>query len=102
MKIGFVSIFCSSIFNGNYSGNWHKIRISNENLRNYVRNNVNVSDRILIRGELSYQKFSSADGQVFYRGSIDAKSIQKLVRFNETRNFSVKNESAPVGVLDHE
>lgn len=71
--------YFSSVFNENFTGSWHRVLLFDENLVEYVKNNVDKANRVLLRGSLTYQKFVTTNGQS-YRGYIIGKNIQKLIQ----------------------
>lgn len=52
--------------------------ILNENLRDFVRKNLKRTDRLLINGEIIYNKYELKDGNFATIASILATQVQKL------------------------
>lgn len=80
-----IILFCPHLLNcrsycanGVFFGDWHRILILNENLRDFVRKNLKRTDRLLIDGEIIYNKYEMKDGKITTLASILASRIQKL------------------------
>lgn len=54
-----------------------------ETLREFVRNNLKITDRLLINGEIIYHKFELEDGNMVSFGNILPRRIQKLNQFKQ-------------------
>lgn len=63
-----------------FSSDWHSVRAFDENLREYIKTNLKISDWVLINGRLSYRKVDLNDKISFFRSYIEVKNIQKLAR----------------------
>lgn len=63
-----------------FSSDWHSVRTFDENLRDYIKTNLKISDWVLINGRLSYRKENLNDKISFFRSYIEVKNIQKLAR----------------------
>lgn len=61
-----------------FSSDWHSVRAFDENIRNYIKTNLKISDWVLINGRLSYRKINLNDETSFKRSYIEVKNIQKL------------------------
>lgn len=72
-------------------GDWHRILVLDGSLRDYVRNNLKVSDRIVLNGEIIYHKIDLEDGNVATQSVILAKRIQKVIKF--TKNDQVEPQT---------
>lgn len=64
-----------------FHGDWHRVLVLDENLRDFVRNNLKITDRLLIHGEIIYNKFELEDGNFVSIANILARRIQKLHQF---------------------
>lgn len=72
-----------------FYSDWHRILILDENLRDFVRNNLKQTDQILIHGEILYSKVDLVNGGFSSHGNILPNRIQKLSTFKKD------NESEP-------
>lgn len=68
-----------------FSSDWHSIRAFDENLRDYIKTSLKISDWVLINGRLSYRKINLNDKITFFRSYIEVKNIQKLARRADTK-----------------
>lgn len=72
--------------NDTFYGDWHRILILNENLRDFVRKNLKRTDRLLINGEIIYNKLELKDGKFATIASVLATQIQKLESMKRGEN----------------
>lgn len=63
-----------------FRSDWHSIRAFDENLCDYIKTNLKISDWVLINGTLRYQQINLDDGKRFFRSYIEVKNIQKLAK----------------------
>lgn len=66
-----------------FRGDWHRILVLDENLRDFVRNNLKITDRLMVNGEIIYNKFELEDGNYISIANILARRIQKLHHFKQ-------------------
>lgn len=64
-----------------FYGDWHRVLIFDEDLREFVRSNLKLTDRLLINGEIFYHKIDLEGGRAAKQGNILAKRIEKLDSF---------------------
>lgn len=81
----------SSFNTTKYAGNWHRVVILDNGLREFVRKNVKEKDHMLINGEISYRKMTLKDGTLAKTGSIMAKRIQIIPLFRKSEKFNPQN-----------
>ncbi|XP_055305387.1 uncharacterized protein LOC129570041 [Sitodiplosis mosellana] len=77
-----------------FHGDWHRVLIFDEHLREFVRNHLKITDRLLINGEIFYHKVDLEDGGVAKQGNILARRIQKLQRFSKGGEDEPQNTQA--------
>lgn len=83
----FLPFFCSSYgVDDSFYGDWHRILVLNETLRDFVRKNLKRTDRLLINGEIIYNKYELKDGNIATIASILATRIQKLQSLRRGEN----------------
>lgn len=90
--MNFRSILKESFF---YS-DWHRILILDENLRDFVRNNLKLTDRLLIHGEILYNKVDLVDGGIAPQGNILPTRIQKLSSFKKSDESEPQHTQTPI------
>lgn len=67
-----------------------------ETLREFVRTNLKITDRVLINGEIIYNKFELNDGNFVSIGLILARRLQKLHQFKQEQPNSTQSTQATV------
>ena len=77
-----------------FYGDWHRVLIFDENLREFVRNHLKITDRLLINGEIFYHKVDREDDGIARQGNILARRIQKLKRFTKEGEGEPQNTQA--------
>lgn len=75
----------------NFLGGWHRVLVFDDGLREFVRNNLKESDRILINGEISYNNKTLDNGKQISRGWIMASRIHKLAQNKKIDEIEPQN-----------
>lgn len=57
---------------------FHRIQINDEKLRAFVKKNIQMRDRVLIKGMLARQMHIMPDGRKKFSGTIVAKNVWKI------------------------
>lgn len=79
-----------------FYGDWHRVLIFDEDLRKFVRNNLKITDRLLINGEIFYHKIELKDGRAATQGNILPRRIEKFDRFMKDDQKDPENAQATV------
>lgn len=79
-----------------FFGDWHRILVLDDTLREFVRTNLKIADRVLVNGEIIYNKFELNDGNFVSIGNILARRIQKLHQFKHEQPDSTQSTQATV------
>lgn len=74
-----------------YETIWHRVEVKDKILREIVKNQLKVTDRILVQGSLTYKKADLEDGGHVYQGSILARTIDHLQDFYKTSREEAEN-----------
>ncbi|XP_031627950.1 uncharacterized protein LOC116343832 [Contarinia nasturtii] len=77
--------------NKNFSNEWHRVLIFDDKLREFVRNNLKITDRLLINGEIFYNKVNLENGDLSLQGNILPNRIQKLQYFSRSDEIKPQN-----------
>lgn len=75
-------------------GDWHRILVLDNNLRDYVRNNLDVYDEIMIKGEIIYNKWHLENGNIASQSVVLAKRIQKMLQFPKHGKSNSKDRTS--------
>lgn len=59
---------------------FHRVFVYDEALRQYIQNNLNTRDRVLVNGRIGHQTYTDADGKKKYSGFIVANEIHKVAK----------------------
>lgn len=75
-------------------GDWHRILVLDNNLRDFVRNNLDVSDQLVIKGEIIYNKIHLENGNIASLSVVLAKRIQKTLQFPKHGELNSKDQTS--------
>lgn len=67
--------FRSKLDTNIFEGEWHRVLVFDEQLREFVRNHLKIKNRLVINGEILYRKFNMEDGTIGIQANVLAKRI---------------------------
>lgn len=79
---------------GSEGVDFHRVMIQDPALREYIKNNLQKSDRIYLSGKIGHMATTLPDGKRLYSGFVKAENIHKIQRRTRSDEAETNDENA--------